>query len=44
MSEAQPYVADWLAREPGMELARVFAPPARRERFSLWGALLHQLD
>ena len=44
MSEAQSYVAAWLAREPGMELARVFVPAPQRERFTLWGALLHQLD
>lgn len=44
MSEVQPYVDAWLAREPGMELAQVFVASAQRERYALWGALLHQLD
>ena len=44
MSEARSYVEAWLAREPGMEVARVFCPPPQRDLFELWGALLHQLD
>lgn len=44
MSEADSYIAKWLAREPEMELAQVFCPVAERPLFALWGALLNELD
>ncbi len=44
MSEAGTYVDKWLAREPGMEIARGFCPVSQRQLFELWGALLNELD
>ncbi len=44
MSEADNYIAKWLAREPEMELAQVFCPRVQRPLFALWGALLNELD
>lgn len=44
MDEAESYVADWFAREPGSEIGQRFCPPAQRRRFALWGALLEQLE
>lgn len=37
------FVAKWLQREPEMQLAAVFCPPAELARFRAWGALLHEL-
>lgn len=37
------FVAKWHAREPEMALAEPFCPPAERERFRAWGALVHEL-
>ena len=44
MSEAESYIAKWLAREPGMELAQGFCPASERRTFALWGAVLNELD
>lgn len=44
MSEADSYIAKWLAREPEMELAQVFCPASERPLFALWGALLNEFD
>lgn len=37
------FVAKWHRREPEMALAEVFCPPAQRQRFRAWGALVHEL-
>lgn len=37
------HVEKWQRREPEMALADVFCPPAQRERFRAWGALLFEL-
>jgi len=44
VSEADSYIAKWLAREPEMELAQVFCPAVERPLFALWGALLNEFD
>jgi hypothetical protein len=44
MDEADSYVADWFARDPGSEIGQRFCPPAQRRVFALWGALLEQLE
>jgi phytoene/squalene synthetase len=40
---AAHFVGKWLQREPEMEFALLFCPPAQRPRFQAWGALLHEL-
>lgn len=37
------FVAKWQRREPEMAQAEVFCPPAHRQRYRAWGALLHEL-
>lgn len=37
------FVAKWQRREPEMAQAEVFCPPALRQRYRAWGALLHEL-
>lgn len=37
------FAGKWLQREPEMEFALLFCPPAQRARFQAWGALLHEL-
>jgi hypothetical protein len=44
MNEADSYVAQWLAREPAMELALLFCVPGERRCVALWGCLQHELD
>ena len=44
VSEADSYVAKWIARTPALELALLFCPPSQRRPASLWGALCHELD
>jgi phytoene/squalene synthetase len=40
---AAHFVGKWLQREPEMEFALLFCPPAQRASFQAWGALLHEL-
>lgn len=44
MDEADSYIAQWLRRDPSMELAAVFTVSSERRGFMLWGALVHALD
>ena len=44
MNEADSYIAQWLAREPVMELAQLFCAPDQRRRVALWSCLQHELD
>lgn len=44
MNEADSYIAQWLVREPAMELAQVFCAPGQRRRVALWSCLQHELD
>jgi hypothetical protein len=44
VSEADVYVARWLARDPARELMQLFTPPHQRRLAALWGALQLQLD
>jgi len=37
------FVAKWQRREPEMAQAEVFCPPALRQRYRAWGALLNEL-
>src|SRR5687768_3221864 len=44
MNEADSYIAQWLAREPAMELAQLFCAPEQRRRVALWSCLQQELD
>jgi hypothetical protein len=44
VTDAQPYVDKWLAREPEMRLADVFAVREQRAALQLWWTLLNEID
>ena len=44
MTEADGYIAKWLARKPDLELALLFCPAPQRRLAALWGALTNELD